>query len=153
MSVTTDEANELLRRMQSLRSTGNRDVQQLQHEMERVVDWREHVRARPTASAVAAAVVGFTVVRAVFAKRPQAPVQYVAAQTSQSLGQFPTSQSSASQPSPAARTAAGSALAFVGGMASTLARQWISEYLKKELKVGQHGFAKSPSHERPSSVS
>ncbi len=135
MSAVPDEVGELQRRMHALRSTGDRDVRQLQNEMERVADWREHVRARPVLSAVAAAVVGFTVVRAVFATRPaSAPV--LRAGTN--------------------RSAAGSALAFVGGMASTLVRQWISDYVKKELKVGQNGSAAKPnsrSHERTSSFS
>lgn len=133
MSAAPDEVSELQRRMHALRSTGDRDVRQLQNEMERVVDWREHVRARPVLSAVAAAVVGFTVVRAVFATRPS-PAPLVRAQST--------------------RSATGSALAFVGGMASTLARQWISDYVKKELKVGQNGSAaKSNLHERTSSFS
>lgn len=128
MSATPDEVSELLRQMHALRTTGDRDVRQLQNEMERVTDWREHVRARPVLSAAAAATVGFTVIRAIFASRP-APAPLTTAQ--------------------AKRSATGSALAFVGGMASTLARQWISDYVKKELKVGQNGSAETTrSYER-----
>jgi len=119
--------------MHALRSTGDRDVRQLQNEMERVVDWREHVRARPVLSVAAAAIVGFTVVRAVFATRPAAVPRSTAQEN---------------------RSASGSALAFVGGIASTMARRWIVEYVKKELKASQNGSAtKSHSHERTSSFS
>lgn len=128
MSTAPDEVSELLRQMHALRTTGDRDVRQLQNEMERVADWREHVRARPLLSAAAAATVGFTVVRAIFASRP-APAPITVARAN--------------------RSATGSALAFVGGMASTLARQWISDYVKRELKVGQNGSpATSHTHER-----
>lgn len=148
MSVAPDEASELLSRMNALRSTGDRDVRQLQHEIERVVDWREHVRARPAAAAVTAAVVGFAVVRAGFAQRPQSPTATQTGPT-QTGPQLAGSTTSAA----AKKSATSSALAFVGGMASTLARQWISDYLKNELKAGSHGFAKPPSHERSSSIS
>lgn len=133
MSSTPDEVSELLRRMQALRSTGDRDVRQLQNEMDRVTDWREYVRARPIASAAAATVAGFVIVRAIFVKRPPAVTPTTA--------QVP-------------RSTSGSALAFIGGMASTMARQWISDYVKNELKVVQNGNTAKPlSHERTSSFS
>ncbi len=145
MSAISDEANELLSRMHALRSTGDRDVQRLQDQMDRVTDWREHVRARPALSAAVAAVVGFTVVRAVFAQpsRKNAAAAPALATVASTAAANPQEKRSATR----------SALAFAGGMASTFLRQWISEYIKNELKGGQHGFAKTHSHERSSPFS
>ncbi len=145
MSAISDEANELLSRMHALRSTGDRDVQRLQDQMDRVTDWREHVRARPALSAAVAAVVGFTVVRAVLAQ----PSRQTTSSTPASAAPAANSATNVQEK----RSATRSVLAFAGGMASTFLRQWISEYIKKELKVGQHGFAESRSHERSSPYS
>jgi hypothetical protein len=129
--ATPDEAADVVGRMQALRSTGDRDVRQLQHEIGRVSDWREYVRARPGLSALAAAVIGFVAVRAVFVKKTTpAPLAEAAS------GPSPTS----------------SALGFVGGIVGSMARQMITEYVKKEFKAGQNGNAtKSGERERTTS--
>ncbi len=134
MSQKTEDVNELLQRMRTLRNSGTRDVQQLQVEMERVSDWREHVRARPVATAVTAAVVGFVVVRT--SMRQQRPIAAASAPQTQ-----------------VHRSATSSVLGFLGGMASTFARQWVNEFIRNELKVRQHGGAsQQSSSERESST-
>lgn len=130
---SSDDAAELARRMQALRSTGDRDVRQLQHEMGRVSDWREYVRARPAACAVGAAVVGFAAVRMVFGKTPSGMQAPAAPMAMASAGRSPTS----------------SALGFVGGIVGAMARQMITQYVKNEFKVGQHGSATQSNERQP----
>lgn len=132
MSVSTsDDANDVVKRMQALRSTGDRDVLRLQYEMGRVSDWREHVRARPLLSAVAAAALGFIAVRAALGKKSQAPVQTAV--------QSPVQAAVSEKRKPTL-----SALGFVGGIVGSMARQVISQYVKSELKALKDGYKLQP---------
>lgn len=108
--------------MRELRFAGLKDVSQLHVEADRVTDWREHVRAQPVVSTIAASVVGFTIMRAIAGRvEPLQQVVYappgaVARRKSASMG----------------------LLSIAGGMAASLARQWLTEYVKKQVGVNAH---------------
>jgi hypothetical protein len=113
--------------MRELRFAGLKDVSQLHAQAERVTDWREHVRAQPVVSAIAASVVGFAIVRAVanrgepLQKVVYAPPGVVARRKSASMG----------------------LLSIAGGMAASVARQWLTEYVKKQVGVNAHATNQS----------
>ena len=122
MSANHDEGAGIISRMRELRSTGQSDVNQLHAQAERVTDWREHDRAQPALSAIASAVVGYAVVRGLAGNassgHPSASAQPV---------QFSQQKSSSK-----------GILSLVGGIALNVGRQWVTEYLKKQLGGHAH---------------
>lgn len=119
-----------------LRSAGVRDVIRLHAQVERVTDWREHVRAHPAISALAASVLGYTVVRSVVGKKPQAPQVVV-----------PTSGKVSRQASSTGL------LAMAGGFAASMARQWAAEYIKKSFGGKPHDAESIGSTQRTNTTS
>ena len=122
MSENTDERAAIISRMRELRSTGLTDVKQLHAQVGRVTDWREHVRAHPELSVIAASILGFSVVKAMansvtpVQQIVYAPPVSVAKQRSTSMG----------------------LLSIAGGLAASMARQWLTEYVKKQVGVHAH---------------
>jgi|GEM_PF-7012740 len=131
MSNSNHDASDYVRRMEELRSMGRRDVKRMFQEVERVTDWREHVRSQPFMSTLAAVAVGFIVVKSV----ASGPVKIYPEQkaTPKNAGTF-------------RRTSATSGLlALMGGVASTVARQWATEFVKRQLKASNHVNPSQPS--------
>jgi hypothetical protein len=60
--MNDDHRKEITRRMSALRTQGTRAAAQLPRDLDRARDWREHVRAHPIPSVLAAAALGFMVV-------------------------------------------------------------------------------------------
>ena len=136
MNGKADEHAAIIGRMQELRSTGQMDVSELHAQAIRVADWREHVRSQPLLSMIAASIVGYSVVR-LFSSAESRGVPVV---------QAPLVSS-------APRKSVATGLASVaGGMATSIARQWLTEYVKKQLGVNTHVADQSTPSDRSTSV-
>jgi hypothetical protein len=122
MNRNNDESAAIVSRMRELRSTGLKDVGQLHAQADRFTNWREHVRAQPVLSAIAASLVGYSAVR-IIANRTEGSQQVVYA----TPGQFEKRKS-----------ASIGLLSIASGMAASLARQWLTEYVKKQVGVYAH---------------
>jgi hypothetical protein len=59
----TEEANAIIARMQSVRSSGRSHACELQGEAHRLFDWKEYVLTKPLVSVATVSVLGFTIVR------------------------------------------------------------------------------------------
>ncbi len=59
---STESDTVLIDKMNAIRNASEQHVEQLHHEVERLKDWREHVKARPVLAIGAAAVTGFWLV-------------------------------------------------------------------------------------------
>ena len=57
------DVNDLLARMQKVRSSGYNHAGELHGEAKRLVDWKEYVRSKPLLSIAVASLVGFSIVR------------------------------------------------------------------------------------------
>ncbi|MDX1925873.1 MAG: hypothetical protein SFV81_05115 [Pirellulaceae bacterium] len=129
MSAIQDEGSAIVSRMRELRSTGQSDISRLHAQAERVTDWREHVRAQPVLTAVSSTVVGYMLVRALAGGPGPTTVRHSA-----------TVQTAASSSAQLAKPASVSAgiLSLAGGIALSVGRQWVTEYLKKQIGVNAH---------------
>lgn len=129
MAATVSESDdtELIRRMNSIRNASEQHVAQLHHEVERLKDWREHVRAQPILALGASAVVGFWLVSKFTApkasrkkvsrkKLDEKAVTEVAATTSLAAG----------------------AMALLGSLASNGIRMAATHYLRSALEKREH---------------
>lgn len=130
MSALPDEGSLIVRRMRELRLTGQSDVTQLHAQAERVTDWREHVRAQPVLTAVCSTVVGYMLVRAL------AGATVLTAARGGATAQPAVASSSAQAAKPASVSAG--LLSLAGGIALSVGRQWVTEYLKKQIGVNAH---------------
>ena len=137
MSSSDDNSSAIVSRMRELRSTGQSDVEQLHAQVERVTDWREHVRAQPILAVVSSTAVGYLVLRALVGSGT--PVQSVAI----------TSPAQVANKT----TASMGLLSLVGGIATSVGRQWVTEYLKKQLGVHAHAANQSTHSEQRSNAS
>ena len=142
MSVIPDEGSMIVSRMHELRSTGQGDVRQLHAQAERVTDWREHVRAQPMVTAVSSTVVGYMIARALAGGS-------VTNTTNSGTTIQPAGISSSAQVTKQASMSAG-LLSLAGGIAMSIGRQWVTEYLKKQLGVNAHGVDQSNNSEQRS---
>ena len=61
MSVETDETIVLMQAMAKIRAKRRRRLSELNHETERLTDWREYVKSAPIAAVAASMVAGFVV--------------------------------------------------------------------------------------------
>ncbi len=122
MSLKTDGSAAIVSRMRELRSTGLKDVNQLHAQVERVTDWREHVRAHPGVTLAAASLLGFALVRKLTNVEP-AGQQIFHSQPGSIVNQ---------------KSATRGLLSLAGGMAVSLGRQWLTEYIKKHVGVHAH---------------
>ncbi len=127
MSVSSDESAAIISRMHELRSTALSDVNRLHAQVERVTDWREHVRAHPVAAITAASALGFFLVRKLTSS-DSAPPRFANA----SMGSLPLEVTKKN------RSLLRGLLSVAGGMAAPVARQWLTEYIKKQVGVHTH---------------
>ena len=61
-SSTVNSDTDIIDRMNTIRNSSEQHVERLHHEVERLKDWREHVKARPLLAVGVAAVAGFWLV-------------------------------------------------------------------------------------------
>ena len=139
MSANHDDSSLIISRMRKLRSTGQRDVNQLHAQAERVTDWREHARAQPVLTVIASAVVGYSVVRALVGQAvANQPLTVVGAH------QAPITKS---------KSTSMGLLSLVGGVAVSVGRQWVTEYIKKQLGGQAHVAIQSTQAQQRSNAS
>ena len=124
---TTDKSSgdvdSLLERMDNIRSANKTHVADLQLEAGRLVDWREHVRAKPLVSVAVAALVGFSIVNA-RSKSEARPIQ-----------------SSDNRKSTIKHASvASNALSIAGSMAGNMIRNYVTNYVRNKLSGEQHDF-------------
>jgi hypothetical protein len=112
------EATTISERMNAVRNRGLVNARELGQEVERLGDWREHVRANPLPLALAAAVAGFWLVPA---RRPK-PV--VVKQDTEVEEKAKVA---------GAAGLGGAAMGFVGSMLGNLVRNYVSHQLQSML--------------------
>ena len=134
--------NEIVLRMRELRSAGIRGVDKLHDQAQRVTDWREHVRAQPAVAATAATLLGFFAVRTLVGSR-----SFTSDATSQTgspvhaeVGHFGGSLTS--------RPKSSVLWSVVGNVASTVARQWLTRVVQKQLGELSHAAKSNNTVER-----
>lgn len=118
------DGEQLIARMDAIRSSSERHVVRMHAEAERLVDWREHVRSQPLLAVAVASAAGFLLMyrKATPAKDP--PRQSAARQ--EEVGEA------------ARATFASGAMAFAGTMIGNLVKQSVSNYVKNKLAGVQH---------------
>ncbi len=118
------DGEQLMARMDAIRNSSQRHVVRMHAEAERLVDWREHVRAQPLLAVAAASAAGFLLIFRKTAPSKSAP------------NHFGSKQADSGE---ATRTTlASGAMAFAGTMLGNLVKQTLSNYVKNQLAGGQH---------------
>lgn len=137
MSFNDDRRNEIIRQMRELRESGTKEVFQLHVQAERATDWREYVRSQPMLFGIAASVVGFSAVRSV----ANTGASHVPA--------------SATEVGVTARgkSASMGLLSLIGGLATTVVRQWVTDYVKAQIGVKANAPYQSTRSEQRSHAS
>ncbi len=128
--ATADEA-ELIERMNRIRNASEQHVAQFHHEVERLKDWREHVRAQPLLAVCASAVVGYILVSKV-SKPREKPRRNAAPATERKMD-----ESTANEVATTTSLSAG-AMAFVGSLASSALRMAATHYVRSALDKRMH---------------
>jgi hypothetical protein len=141
-SDTAVTENEIVLRMRELRSAGIRGVDKLHSQAQRVTDWREHVRAQPAVAATAATLLGFFAVRTLVGGS-----RLVNNSTSQ-LGQSVHSEGVRIGESLTSRPKSSVLWSVVGNVASTVARQWLTRVVQKQLGEMSHAAKSNHTVER-----
>ena len=126
--IRVDE-DQLIEQMNAIRNASERHVAQMHLEAERLVDWREHVRAQPLPALAIAVAAGFWL----FYRKPPALATPRPA-TPSSAKKLDAQQ----QDFVARTTFASGAMAFVGTMAGNLLKQYLSNYVQEKLAGVQH---------------
>ncbi len=136
MNPALDGSAKIIHRMEDLRSVGIQEVERLHDQAVRMTDWREHVNSRPVLSTLAAAVIGFALVRTFVGNKktivPAAPVP-----PQDSIGM---------------QTATAGLLSVVGGIAVSVGRQLATEYIHRKLRDNFHGTQSTHPDQRSSSA-
>ena len=140
-SDTAVTENEIVLRMRELRSAGIGGVDKLHNQAQRVTDWREHVRAQPAVAATAATLLGFFAVRTLVGSRSLARNA-----TSQTGQQVHSEGSHVGESS--SRPKSSVLWSVVGNVASTVARQWLTRVVQKQLGEMSHAAKSNNTVER-----
>ena len=140
-SDTAVTENEIVLRMRELRSAGLGGVDKLHNQAQRVTDWREHVRAQPAVAATAATLLGFFAVRTLVGSRSLARNA-----TSQTGQQVHSEGSHVGESS--SRPKSSVLWSVVGNVASTVARQWLTRVVQKQLGEMSHAAKSNNTVER-----
>ncbi len=117
------DGEQLIAQMNAIRNSSERHVVRMHAEAERLVDWREHVRAQPLLAVAVASAAGFLLM---YRKGPRrsATIQTATRQE---------------ENADATRTTlASGAMAFAGTMLGNLVKQSVSNYVKNRLAGAQH---------------
>ncbi len=144
-SATADTEDEIVLRMRELRTAGIRGVDRLHSQAQRVTDWREHVRAQPVVATTAASLLGFFAVRTLVG--------------SSSLSGNATSQTGQQVHSKVVHVGESSTRpkssvlwSVVGNVVSTVARQWLTRVVQKQLGEMSHATKSNNTVERSNST-
>lgn len=127
------DEEQLIEQMNAIRNASERHVSQMHLEAERLVDWREHVRAQPLPALAIAVAAGFWL----FYRKP--PTLATPRPPTSSPSSSSAEKQDAQQQEFVARTTfASGAMAFVGTMAGNLLKQYVSNYVQEKLAGVQH---------------
>ncbi len=120
------EQQEIVQRMAEVRSRGLVNAHDLGHDVERLSDWREHVRAYPIPLALGAAIVGYWMIPA---RKTAVPKTQTVRSESSELP-YPTTQQPVQETKRFSLAGlSGAAMGFVGTLAANAARSYISEQM------------------------
>ncbi len=156
--MSTSHQQEIVQRMNELRSFGLHTAAQLPRDFDRATDWREHVRAHPIPAVLAAAAIGFLIVPA----RGRERIRYVPqpaggrsesvhAEAQSAHAARADAQRAADQASAATQKAGAMAVAtpllaalgsWVGRMAMTSATNALQHYAMEHLQSLPSSFTK-----------
>ncbi len=129
-SVSTPEETDLIERMNRIRNASEQHVAQFHHEVERLKDWREHVRAQPLLAIGASFAVGYIVVNKLTGPRKGSlKVRY---DSRQSGADSNGADSKAAEVTASPSFSAG-AMALFGSLASSAVRMAATHYLRNML--------------------
>lgn len=139
------DGEQLIARMNSIRNSSERHVLRMHAEAERLVDWREHVRAQPLLAMAVAGAAGFVLMYRKSARPQPAPARSAMDRTAMdrtginraamNTGEtMDTGQSDRATRS----TFVSGAMAFAGTMIGNLLKQTASNYIKNQFSGVQH---------------
>ncbi len=130
----------ITQKMTEVRNRGLVNARELGEEVERLGDWREHVRAHPVPLALAAAAVGFWVV--------PSRTQRTAAE--QLVGKSPNHRQTTDETLRSSSIAGmgGAVMGFVGSMIGNAVRSYVSQQVHSLIQGGDRNAAYE---ERPTS--
>ena len=125
--IDLDDVDGLSQRMDRIRGASRIHVADMQTEAGRLVDWREHVRAKPLVAVAAAVLVGFSLVSRKL--KPDTPPL-----------QSPDLCSSTTQRS----SLASSVFSVAGSMAGNMIRNYVTSYVREKLIGELHDLKFTP---------
>ncbi len=126
---STEEA--IAERMQEVRRRGHANAYHLRVGVDRVSDWREHVKAYPLPSVIAACVAGYWATTKLFPNR-SVPSTFSKASEGTSKGEAQVAKT----------TAAAGIAAFAGSIATNLIRQYARGYIDSYIHNLTHKDSK-----------
>ena len=130
MAQTIEDDDSLAAQMQGVRERGHLDAYELKLGVDRLSDWREHVRSHPLAAVAASAVAGFVITRSVF-PGPQPPKKVV--RKGKAKGEDEIDENEV-----AVKAGAASAVtAVVGTLLTNAAKQYVSYQLQNRFRGRQ----------------
>ena len=109
----SSDEQKIVERMHAIRSRGKQHVAEMHHEVHRLVDWREHVRAQPLLAVGCAALLGYSLLK--------------------SKSVQPARERSTGEQAVAKASLLSGVMAFAGSMASNAIRQHLSRYVRNRL--------------------
>lgn len=129
MIAPAEDSEEVLAsRMQEVRRRGHSNAYQLRVGVDRVSDWKEHVKAHPLPAIVASAIVGYVATSKLLAPRPEPPIQVPLQDQIRALrGQTQEQQA-------AKTTITAGVAAFVGSIVSNAVRQYARGYIENYVR-------------------
>lgn len=127
MIAPADESEEVLAsRMQEVRRRGHSNAYQLRVGVDRVSDWKEHVKAHPIPAIVASAIAGYIVTSQLIGRTQPPPIA-----VPQSFRRGSVQQT---QEQVAKTTATAGIAAFVGSIVSNAVRQYARGYIENYVR-------------------
>jgi len=134
-SVSTPEETDLIERMNRIRNASEQHVAQFHHEVQRLKDWREHVRAQPLLAIGASFVVGYIVVNKLTGPRKGSlKVRYDSRQSgADGNGTESNGADSKVAEVMASPSFSAGAMALFGSLASSAVRMAATHYLRNML--------------------
>jgi spore maturation protein SpmA len=124
LTQPTVEPDDIIQQMNAIRNASEAHVADLHDEAQRLVDWREYVRAQPVASVATVAAIGFVVMNRMSSSN-RCPVVPTSAIESPAVQQATANRSATDGVQPAIATTVGSGMmAFLGSLASAAVKQY-----------------------------
>lgn len=136
MSQAIEDDQAISARMRRVRERGHLDAYELKLGVDRLSDWREHVRSHPLPAFAASAVIGFLTTRAVFPS-PQPPKKVVR-KGDKAKGDKAKNEEPVSENEVAAKAGITSAIAAMAGtMLMNAAKQYVTYQVQNRFRGKQ----------------